>query len=358
MDIKSAIAKVVDGEDLSEKEAGSVMRLILKGKATPSQIASLITALRMKGEKVSEITGFAKAMRRASVKVRVPGATLVDTCGTGGDRRNTFNISTAAAFVAAGAGIRVAKHGNRSVSSRCGSADVLQELGINIMLGRSAVEKCLKDVGIAFLFAPIFHGAMKHALPPRREIGIRTVFNILGPLTNPAGAKAQVLGVYDRDRVKQMAHVLFNLGSKRALVVHGLDGLDEISLGGRTFVAELKSGRVSTYMLNPRDYGFKKRRIGEVSGGTSKQNAKLLLNVLKGQKGARRDIVLLNAAAAIMAGGKARDFGGAVSAAASSIDSGKALEKLEFLKEYSNSRGIRGRKGSWSQICPTKRTKL
>ncbi len=332
MDIKTAISKVVDGESLSEKDAVSVMRVILRGQATPSQIASLITALRMKGEKVSEITGFAKAMRQESVKVKSPGSILVDTCGTGGDRSNTFNVSTTAAFVVAGAGVRVAKHGNRSVSSHCGSADVLQELGVNIMLGKGAVERALGKVGIAFLFAPVFHGAMKHALPPRREVGIRTVFNILGPLTNPAGAKAQVLGVYDRDRVKQLAQVLSNLGSRRALVVHGLDGLDEISLSDKTFVADLKNGRVSTYMLRPRDYGFKRRPIKAIAGGSVKQNAKLLLDVLRGRKGPRRDIVLLNAAAGIVAGGKAKNFREGVALARESIDSGRALEKLELLR--------------------------
>lgn len=333
MKIKDAIAKVVDGKSLSEKEARSVMRVILRGKATPSQIASLITALRMKGEIVAEITGFARAMREESVRVRFRGRKLVDTCGTGGDKSNTFNISTTAAFVVAGAGITVAKHGNRSVSSQCGSADVLESLGINIMLGKEAVEECLRKVGIAFLFAPIFHGAMKHALPPRREVGIRTVFNILGPLTNPAGAKAQLLGVYDKSRVKQIAHVLSNLGSRRVLVVHGYDGLDEISLG-KTFVAELKDGRVSTYTLNPRDYGFKKCSIVKLAGGSVKQNAKFLRNVLKGEEGPRRDIVVLNAAAGIMAGGEAGNFEEGISKAADSIDSGKAFEKLELLREF------------------------
>ena len=336
MNIKDAITKVVVGEDLSEEEAKLVMRIILKGKATPSQISSLITALRMKGEVVDEITGFAKAMRQECAKVKFRSAALVDTCGTGGDSRNTFNISTTASFVVAGAGIKVAKHGNRSVSSHCGSADVLQELGINIMLKKKAVEKCLRKVGIAFLFAPIFHSAMKYALPTRREIGIRTVFNILGPLTNPAGAKSQVLGVYDKNRVVQLAHVLSNLGSRKALVVHGLDGLDEISLGNRTFVAELKNGRVSTYILNPRDYGFKKCSIDRIAGGTVKQNAKILKNILKGEKGPRRDIVLLNAAAGIIAGGKAKNFKDGISYAAKSIDSGKALGKLELLRKFSN----------------------
>ena len=357
MQIKEAIARVIDGQDLSEKEAGSIMRMILRGKATPSQIASLITALRMKGEKVCEITGFAKAMRQESVKVRLRGKKVVDTCGTGGDRSNTFNISTAAAFVTAGADIIVAKHGNRSVSSSCGSADVLQALGINIMLGKEAVEECLRKVGIAFLFAPIFHGAMKHALPPRKEIGIRTVFNILGPLTNPAGAKAQILGVYDRNLLEKLANVLLNLGSKRALVVHSSDGLDEISLK-QTTIAEVKNGKVSTYTLTPGDYGFRKSSLQQLSGGTIKQNARVLQTILKGEKGPRRDVVILNAAAAIIAGGYAKNFKEGVRIAANSIDSGKALEKLELLRKFTCSAKKPARKSSVAQICPTKRTKV
>ena len=336
MQIKSAIGNVVDGKSLSETEAKSVMRVILRGEAAPSQIAGLITALRMKGETVPEIAGFAKAMRQESMKVRFRGGKLVDTCGTGGDRSNTFNISTTAGFVVAGAGITVAKHGNRSVSSRCGSADVLEALGINITPGAEAVEECLRKVGIAFLFAPIFHGAMKHALPPRREIGIRTVFNILGPLTNPAGAKAQVIGVYDKSLPEKLANVLLSLGSKRALVVHGLDGLDEISIGNKTAVAELKNGRVSTYILNPRDYGFRKYSVGKIAGGSAKQNARILRSVLKGEKGPRRDIVILNAAAGIIAGGKAKNFREGIAQAAHSIDSSKALEKLELLRKFND----------------------
>jgi anthranilate phosphoribosyltransferase len=339
MQIKDAIAEIVEGNDLSEKEAVSVMKNILKGKATASQIASLITALRMKGETVPEITGFAKAMRAESVRVKFPGRKAVDTCGTGGDMSNTLNISTTAAFVAAGAGVTIAKHGNRSVSSRCGSADVLQKLGVNIMMGRKAVEECLRKVGIAFMFAPMFHSAMKHALPPRREIGIRTVFNILGPITNPAGAKAQVLGVYDGKLLKKLANVLLNLGSVRAMVVHGLDGLDEISLNG-TEVAEVKNGKVITYTLNPRDYGFKKVPITGIAGGSLSQHARSLRNVLKGEKGPRRDVVLLNAGAAIYAGGKAKNIREGIGYAADSIDSGRAFEKLELLKKFSNSPAV------------------
>ena len=339
MQIKNAIAAAVEGRNLSEKEAVSVMKSILKGKASSSQIASLITALRMKGETVSEITGFAKAMRAESVRVKSPGRKTVDTCGTGGDMSNTFNISTTAAFVAAGAGVTVAKHGNRSVSSRCGSADVLQKLGINIMMSKKAVEECLGKVGIAFMFAPIFHSAMKYALPPRREIGIRTVFNILGPITNPAGAKSQVLGVYDGSLLKKLANVLLNLGSVRAMVVHGLDGLDEISLNGAD-VAEVKNGRVITYTLNPRDYGFKKTTIASIAGGSLSQHVMSLRNVLKGKKGPHRDVVLLNAGAAVYAGGKTKNIREGIEYAADSIDSGRAFGKLELLKKFSNSPAV------------------
>ncbi len=335
MNVKEAIARAVESESLSEEEAFSAMRCILRGGATPSQISSLITALRMKGEEIREITGFARAMREESVKVNLPGVEIVDTCGTGGDSSNTFNISTASAFVVAGAGITVAKHGNRSVSSKCGSADVLQELGINIMLGRAEVEKCLRGAGIAFLFAPVFHSAMKHAAVPRKEIGIRTIFNILGPLTNPAGAERQVLGVYSESLVEKMAYVLLNLGSKRAMVVYGRDRLDEISVSDDTLIAELNQKKVRTYIFNPVDYGIKKSRRDEISGGSAADNAGFLEAVLSGKKDARRDVTVLNAAAGIIAGGGADDFREGIKAAEESIDSGSAMKKLELLREVS-----------------------
>ncbi len=336
MDIKPAIEKIVGMESLSEQESFAVMSAILRGEATPSQISSLITALRMKGEEIREITGFARAMRGQSVKVSLPGVEIVDTCGTGGDSSNTFNISTAAAFVAAGAGITVAKHGNRSVSSRCGSADVLQELGINIMLGPREAEECLSRTGIAFLFAPVFHSAMKHAAAPRKEIGIRTIFNILGPLTNPAGAASQVLGVYDEALVEKMAYVLLNLGSRSAMVVYGRDRLDKISVSADTLIARLENGKVDTFIFNPEDHGIKKSGRKEISGGDASDNAGFLEDVLSGRKGARRDVAVLNAAAGIIAGGGARDFPAGIKAAEKSIDSGRALDKLELLRKVSN----------------------
>jgi len=261
---------------------------------------------------------------------------VVDTCGTGGDRSKTFNISTTAAFVVAGCGIAVAKHGNRSVSSGCGSADVLQALGINIELRPAEVEECLKELGIGFLFAPLFHEAMKYALGPRREIGIRTIFNILGPLTNPANARAQVLGVYDPALTSIMAKVLGRLGSTHAFVVHGSDGLDEITITGETKVSEWYKGRVRNYTIKPQDFGIKKGRLKDLLGGGPEENAKILVGILEGKKGPKRDIVLLNAAAAIIASGKAKGFKEGIKLAEESIDSGAARRKLEVLREFSN----------------------
>ncbi len=338
-DIKEAIAKIARMNSLSSEESFTVMTYILKGRATPSQIASLITALRMKGEDVDEITGFALAMRSESARIDLPGVEIADTCGTGGDMKNTFNISTTAAFVAAGAGITVAKHGNRCVSSRCGSADVLQALGVNISLGPEEAGDCLKKTGICFLFAPIFHSAMKHAAAPRKEIGIRTIFNILGPLTNPAGAKSQLIGVYNRELVEKVAYVLLNLGSTSALVVHGLDGMDEISVSDDTCMGRLRNGVVDTCIFDPSEYGIKKCPAGEISGGTAEQNAGFLLEVLEGGGGPRKDVTVLNGAACILAAGKAGDFREALEKAVLSVDSGKALEKLELLKRVSNEYG-------------------
>lgn len=335
MDIRRAIAVTVEGAGLSEKEAFMVMQTILRGGATPSQIAALITAMRMKGEEIAEITGFARAMRESSAKVSNPGVEMVDTCGTGGDSSGTFNISTAAAFIAAGAGVTVAKHGNRSVSSSCGSADVLQELGVNIMAGPAGAEACLRMAGIAFLFAPVFHAAMKHAAAPRKEIGLRTIFNVLGPLTNPAGASAQVLGVYDEALVEKMAYVLLNLGSRRAIVVHGKDGLDEISVSGETSVAELADGKVSTYVIKPSDFGIESSPLAEISGGGPEENARLIEEVLSGKKGARRDIAVMNAAAAVLAGGGGGGFEGCLAEAGDAVDSGRAMEKLNLLRRIS-----------------------
>lgn len=348
--IREAIAKVVEGHDLVQEEMEQVMDEIMSGEATPAQIGAFITALRLKGETVEEITGAAIIMRRKALRVRVPGyeadsehtddqskrAPLVDTCGTGGDRTGTFNISTATAFVVAGAGLKVAKHGNRSVSSKCGSADVLRELGVNIEMPPENVGRCISEIGIGFLYAPLFHNAMKYAIGPRREIGIRTIFNILGPLTNPAGASVQILGVYDGSLTEIMARVLNNLGVKAAYVAHGLDALDEISITGQTRITELRNSQIRTFNVKPEDFGFKTAALNEIRGGDVRENADIILNVMKGEKSARRDVVLLNSAFCLHAGGMVQDIQGGIKMAEESIDQGKAIKKLELLREYTN----------------------
>ena len=334
--IREAIDTLVAGQSLSMEQAAAVMNEIMGGEATPAQFGAFVTALRLKGETVEEIAGMAKVMRERAVPIAV-SEPVVDTCGTGGDASGSFNISTAAAFVVAGAGLKVAKHGNRSMSSICGSADVMEALGIRIDLGAEQVQKCLEKVGIGFMFAPNFHPAMKYAAAPRREIGIRTVFNILGPLTNPAGAKAQVLGVAEGSLTMKMAQVLELLGCHHALVVHGEDGLDEITPGGRTTVCELKGGTINSYSLAPEDLGFQRADRESLKGGSAQDNAGLLRKVLEGEKGPRRDIVLMNAAAAIMAGDRAENLEQGIRIAAEAIDSRKALEKLEGLIKISQS---------------------
>ena len=334
--IREAISKVVDGEDLSREEAVTTMTEIMSGDATPAQIACFITALRLKGETVDEITGCASAMREKVTRIEAKADLLVDTCGTGGDGAHTFNISTTAALVAAGAGLHIAKHGNRSVSSRSGSADVLKALGVNIEADAATVARCVDEVGIGFLFAPMLHPAMKYAIGPRREIGIRTIFNILGPLTNPAGAQVQVLGVYDAGLTGTLANVLKNLGSQHVFVVHGSDGLDEITITGKTYVSELVDGQVRSFVIDPEDFGISKADMSGLVGGTAEENAQMTLDILRGEEGPRRDIVLLNSAAAIVAGGKAANLIEGIQVAAESIDSGKAMEKLELLKKASN----------------------
>ena len=334
--IKEAIAKVTAKTNLTEAEAEAVMREIMQGEATDAQIAAYITALRMKGETVEEITGSARVMREKAVHVKLDAPFQVDTCGTGGDLSHTFNISTTAAFVVAGAGVTVAKHGNRSVSSKSGSADVLQALGVNIEIPSHRVEECLAEAGIAFLFAPMMHQAMKFAIGPRREIGIRTIFNLLGPLTNPAGVSSQIMGVYAADLTGMLARVLGNLGSAHAYVVHGMDGLDEITTTDRTKVSELKDGEVNDYFIHPSDYDLPAGKPEDLKGGDAKMNASLSLEVLKGEKGPRRDIVVLNAAAGLAASGKAKDIRDGVRIASETIDSGAALKKLEALKKITN----------------------
>jgi anthranilate phosphoribosyltransferase len=340
--IQEAIGKLVEFQDLTAREAEEAMRDIMSGSATPAQIASFITALRMKGETVEEIASLASVMREFCLKVKPKvGGRLVDTCGTGGDRIKTFNISTAAMFVAAGAGALVAKHGNRSVTSKAGSADVLEFLGARIDLGPSEVERCMEEVGIGFMFAPVFHPSMKHALQPRREIGIRTVFNILGPLTNPAGAKAQLLGVFDPSLTEALCQVLKRLGSERVMVVHGMDGLDEISTLGVTKVSELRDSRVETYELTPEQFGIPRARAEDLLGGSVEENARLLLEILKGGRGPRRDIVLLNAAAAMVVGGISHDLKDALEAAKEAIDSGAAYRKLiDFIEATGGDPGV------------------
>ena len=334
--IKEAISKIVKNQDLTESEMIEVMNEIMTGAASPGQIGAFITALRIKGETVDEITGAAKVMRDKATKIEVKGKKVVDTCGTGGDEAMTFNISTAAAFVAAGAGLTVAKHGNKSVSSRSGSADVLKALGVNIEAEVAKVEKCLAKIGLGFLFAPMLHGAMKYAAPVRREIGIRTIFNILGPLTNPAGARCQVVGVYDDSLTDILGKVLANLGAEHAFVVRGEDGLDEITLTTETKVTELKDGKLRTYHIKPEDFGFKRCKPEDLKGGDPVQNAEIILSILKGKKGPQYDVVLLNAAAAIVAGGMAKSLEEGISTARGSIDSGAALERLNKLVEMSN----------------------
>ena len=334
--IKEAISKIVKNQDLTESEMIEVMNEIMTGAASPGQIGAFITALRIKGETVDEITGAARVMREKATKIDVKGKKVVDTCGTGGDESMTFNISTAAAFVAAGAELIVAKHGNRSVSSRSGSADVLKALGVNIEAEVARVEECLKEIGIGFLFAPMLHGAMKYAAPVRREIGIRTIFNILGPLTNPAGARCQVIGVYDDSLTDILGKVLSNLGAEHAFVVRGEDGLDEITLTTETKVTELKEGKLRTYHIKPEDFGFRRCRPEDLKGGDPEMNADIIRSILKGKKGPQQDVVVLNAAAAIVAGGMARSLEEGILAAVHSIDEGKALEKLNKLVEMTN----------------------
>jgi anthranilate phosphoribosyltransferase len=333
--IAEVIRKAADRADLSSDEAHAAMSEIMAGEASPVQIAAFLVAMRMKGETVQEITEFARVMREHVRPVKTSRRPLVDTCGTGGDAIKTFNVSTAAAFVAAGAGVAVAKHGNRSVTSKCGSADVLEALGIRFDLTPEECARCIDDIGLGFMFAPSYHPAMKHAGPVRRELGVRTVFNMLGPLTNPAGAEAQVLGVYSPALTEVHAGVLRNLGSRRAFVVHGAGGLDEISSFGDTRVTELDNGELRTYDLSPEHAGISRAGSAEaVCGGSPEENARRLVSILEGEEGPPRDIVLLNAAAAIAAGGLAGTLAEAVPIAAESVDSGRAMAKLEEVKRF------------------------
>lgn len=332
-------------ESLSREEARAVMSEVLTGKCTDAQIGALLVALHMKGETVEEIVGFAEAIRHAATPLEIAGNStidvsgterdaLVDTCGTGGDASGTFNISTATALVAAGAGVRVAKHGNRSVTSKCGSADVMEALGVNITLPPSQIAACLQEVGIAFLFAPAMHSAMKYVQPARRELRLRTVFNLLGPLTNPANASAQVVGVYSDDLVEKLAEALSMLGLHRAMVVHGSDGLDEITISGTTRVAEVRDGQVRTYEVTPEEFGLTRAPLEAISGGDAPENARIIQEILSGKKSPCRDVVLLNAAATLVAAGRANHLSEAMPMATKSIDSGAAQAKLEGLVAF------------------------
>lgn len=343
--IKEVIAKVVNGSDLTEGEMEVAMEEVMAGKATPAQIGSFITALRIKGETVDEIVGAARVMRAkakgiclntqmAGDQINGVEETILDIVGTGGDGAMTFNVSTTAAFVAAGAGIKVAKHGNRAVSSLCGSADVLQNLGLALDITPSEVERCIQAVGIGFLYAPLFHEAMKYAADPRREIGLRTIFNLLGPVTNPAGATAQVLGVYSPDLTEKIAHVLRRLGMKRAFVVCGEGTVDEISICGPTKVSHLEDGGVNTFHITPEEYGLRRATSDSIRGGNAPENAGIIREILEGQRGPKRDMVLLNAAAAIVAANLDMDFKEGIERARDSIDSGRAREKLDSLIHF------------------------
>ncbi len=333
--MQDAISKLMQRQDLSEIEAENSMTEIMEGKASDAQIAAFLVAMRMKGESIDEITACSKIMRQKSNSINPKVNFLVDTCGTGGDKLGTFNISTASAFVASGAGAAVAKHGNRSVSSKCGSADVLQQLGVNIELNPKEVEKCIEETGIGFMFAPKFHPAMKFAINARKEIGSRTIFNILGPLTNPANAKSQLIGVFDASLLEVFAKVLKNLGSNHVIIAHG-NGLDEITITGKTKICELKNSDIISYEIDPKELGFEIVPIDEIIGNSIAENAKIIINILNGAKGAKRDVVILNAAAALLASGVARNYKDAVGLSIHSIDSGKAIEKLENLKKFTN----------------------
>lgn len=336
--IKFSVSKVVTGEDLTQSEMEASMEEIMTGVATPAQIGAFITALRMKGESVEEIAGAARVMRAKARKIditsQLKNETILDTCGTGGDGTSTFNVSTATALVAAGGGVIVAKHGNRAVSSKCGSADVLETLGVKLNIAHTDVARCLKEVGIGFLFAPLYHGAMKYAAGPRQEIGLRTIFNVLGPLTNPAGATAQLLGVYDPGLTEKIAWVLGRLGISQAFVVCGEGTFDEMSITSLTRVSQLKDGKVRTFDIVPEDYGFTRANLDSIKGGGTQENADILLRILDGEKGPKRDMVLLNAGAAFVSAGLDSDIKEGIQRARDSIDSGQAKEKLNALMDF------------------------
>lgn len=334
--LKEFIAQVIDGQNLSQREAQQAMEVIMSGQAGDAQISSLLTALRMKGETSTEITGFAQTMKDYAATINCQSEHLIDTCGTGGDKKGTFNVSTTVAFVLAGAGLTVAKHGNRGVSSSCGSADVLSALGINVNLPPELVATMIKDINIGFLYAPTFHKAMKYAANPRKELGFRTIFNLLGPLTNPANASCQLIGVYEASLTQKIGEALQGLGVKRAMVVHSFDGMDEISTLAPTGVTEVRGDEIISYVIDPVDYGFVGGVEKDYLGGTPEENAQIIVDILQGQIGAKRDIVLINAAAALLIADKVETLQEGLAVAITSIDSGAAFAKLEALRNVSN----------------------
>jgi len=336
MAIKEAIIALIAGQNLSQEEAFNVINEIMEGKASEAQIASFLTALHIKGETVDEICGAAKAMASKAEPFLIDSENVVDTCGTGGDSLHTFNISTTAAFIAAGAGVKIAKHGNRSVSSKCGSADILKSFGVNIDLSIEKSIEVFNKVGMVFLFAPIYHKAMKYAIGPRREMGIRTIFNVLGPLTNPAKTKNQVIGVFSKDLCPVIANVMKDIGSEHVLVVHGHDGLDEISITGETYVSELKDGIVSSYTIHPEDFGIKVHKMEDIQSPDCDTNKNIIMGILSGKSSAATDIAVLNAAASIMVSGKAENLLDSTELAYESVSNGKATEKLNLLIKETN----------------------
>lgn len=337
MNLQQAIQKVIDGNNLSRQEMSAVMEAFLEGKATPSQMAAILAGLRCKGETAEEITGAAEVMRRQMIPLKAPQTPLLDTCGTGGDNAGTINVSTLVALVAAGTGVTVAKHGNRSVSSQCGSADLLEALGVKIDPPVVVSERALREIGIAFLFAPLYHPAMKNVAPVRKELGIRTIFNLLGPLCNPAEVKHQLIGVFSPHWLRPMAEVMDHFGAKHLLVVHGMDGVDEISLSGPTRVCELNQGKISEYEIFPEKFGFRSVPQSKIKGGTAKENGEIALKILKGEKGSYRDLVIFNSGAALYAADSAPTIEKGIRIAEEAVDSGRAFEKLKLLQEYSQS---------------------
>jgi len=334
MSFRENLAKIVAKQNLTESEMAEMLFEILSGDISDAQIGAFMAALATKGETFVELAGAATAMRRKANRIQAGATTVVDTCGTGGDGAHTFNISTTTAFAVAGCGVTVAKHGNRSVSSQCGSADVLETLGVKLDTDPEFVEEAVQELGIGFLFAPVYHGAMRHAMTARKEVGLRSIFNMLGPLTNPAGANCQLLGVYAPHLTEMFAHALSRLGAKRAFVVHGHDGLDEISVCAPTRISELHDGMIRTFDLNPEEYFGDLARPEDMLGGTPEENAKITRAILEGEKGPKRNVVLINSAAALVAANKADDFRSGIALAETAIDSGSAMEKLEALVKF------------------------